>query len=123
MSSSLFGQINLISRGLEASWLRNQTIANNIANVDTANYKRKDVKFETVLKEAAEAGSLTEDQVKNLTPEVIVDQGSLSYRMDGNNVDIDMEMANRAKNELYFNALTSQINQKFSQISTVLNAK
>ena len=40
---------NLMKSGLNAAQLRSKTIANNIANINTPNYKRKYVKFEETL--------------------------------------------------------------------------
>lgn len=116
MSSGLFGGVNLVSKGLEASWLRNQALANNIANVDTPEYKRRDIKFQDYLNEALKGNM-------EVQPELIVDNSELSYRMDGNNVDVDVEMTRRAKNELYYNALSGQVSHQFKQIQAVLNAK
>ena len=40
MSKDMFYNVDLLQKGLDASWLRNQVIANNIANVDTAGFKK-----------------------------------------------------------------------------------
>lgn len=50
IKSSAYDYVNVLKKAADASWLREQTIANNIANVDTPGYKRKDVEFESVLK-------------------------------------------------------------------------
>jgi flagellar basal-body rod protein FlgB len=41
--------MDMLKRGLDAAWLRNDVISQNIANVDTPNYKRKEVRFEEFL--------------------------------------------------------------------------
>lgn len=123
MSQSIFNQVDILSKGLEAAWLRNKVYASNIANNDTPDYKRKDVKFQEFLLEASQRNELTNDVVKNIQPEITVDNSQLSYRMDGNNVDIDVEMARRSKNEIYYNVLINQVNFQLSQTKVVLNAK
>lgn len=123
MNTSMFGQVNLLSKALEASWMKNQVIANNIANVDTPGFKKNNVVFEEYLIQATETNNLTDDMIQNTKPQVVEDQSNLAYRMDGNNVDIDVEMAKRAQNELYYNAVISQVSHQFRQINTVLNAK
>ncbi|MDE6636080.1 MAG: flagellar basal body protein, partial [Lachnospiraceae bacterium] len=44
-----FNYVNVLQKAADASWYRNDVLANNLANVDTPNYKRKDVQFETYL--------------------------------------------------------------------------
>ena len=50
--SNVFDYINVMDKAADASWLSNKALANNIANVDTPGYKRKDVDFEGALKTA-----------------------------------------------------------------------
>lgn len=45
----LFANIDLMNRALDATLLKKSVISENISNVDTPNYKRKDVSFETIL--------------------------------------------------------------------------
>ena len=51
-NTSAFNYINVLDRAADASWIRNEAIANNIANVDTPGYKRQDVNFEEQLRRA-----------------------------------------------------------------------
>ena len=50
ITSGAFSYINVLDKAADASWLREATITNNLANVDTPGFKRKDVDFEVVLK-------------------------------------------------------------------------
>ena len=50
------------------------------------------------------------------------DSSVLSYRLDGNNVDIDTENAALAENQIRYNALVDQISQEFSRYKTVLSS-
>ncbi|MBS1338261.1 MAG: flagellar basal body rod protein FlgB, partial [Lachnospira sp.] len=54
MSSGIFGYVNVLKSAADASWLREEVLSNNIANVDTPNYKRQDVEFKTYLNSAIE---------------------------------------------------------------------
>ena len=47
--SNAYNYVNVLSKAADASWTRNDILANNIANADTPNFKRKDVQFETYL--------------------------------------------------------------------------
>ena len=52
MSSGMFGFVNVLKAAADASWAREEVLTNNIANVDTPNYKRQDVDFTTYLRSA-----------------------------------------------------------------------
>ena len=45
-NSSAFNYINVLDKAADAANTRNEILSNNIANVDTPNYKRKDVSFQ-----------------------------------------------------------------------------
>lgn len=126
-SSNVFDYINVLGTSLDAAATRNDIINNNIANVNTPNYKRKDIRFETELKHAfARSDQETVDaRVKNLdlealTPEVYTDYAELSYRYDGNNVDINNENAILAKNQIKYNGLMDLLNKDFSALKSVM---
>ena len=50
--SNAYNYINVLDKAADASWTRNDVLANNIANATTPGYKRKDVQFETYLSNA-----------------------------------------------------------------------
>lgn len=128
IGSNAFNYINVLKTAANASHTRNDVIANNIANVDTPNYKRQDVQFESYLKSALTGDNSLDQQVANLNlnsiePTVYTDNSSLSYRLDGNNVDIDTEEAYLADNQIRYYALLDSMTQEFSRIKSVLAAK
>jgi flagellar basal-body rod protein FlgB len=128
IGSNAFNYINVLDKAADASWKRNEVISNNIANVDTPGYKRKDVQFDTYLMSALIGDNSLDKRVADadldsLTPTVYTDNASLSYRLDGNNVDIDTESANLAENQIRYYALLDSMTQEFSRIKTVLTAK
>jgi len=52
---------------------------------------------------------------------VISKNKNFSVRRDGNSVNIDIEIAEQAKNEIYFNAISRQISRQFESINSVIN--
>lgn len=133
MAGWLNGQvISVLQKGLEASSLRQQVLANNIANIDTPNFKRSDVDFQAVLGAALgeKSGTLP---MKLTSPkhipgskdknggvdEVVTDQGT-TFRNDGNNVDVDREMSNIAENGLYYDSLTNAISSQLGLLRMVI---
>ena len=112
--------------GLKTHQTRMDVIGNNIANVNTPGYKRQDVAFEDSLQEAISNSRYrsTDEKVANLSKADLrirsyTDSSGFSYRLDGNNVDIDTENAALARNQLKYNALVDSINHEFSMIKAV----
>ena len=119
-----FNYVNVLQKAAGASWTRNDILANNIANVDTPNFKRKDVQFETYLMSLSGGDSLdaniAEMDLDELQPTTYVDQANLSYRLDGNNVDINTESAELAKNQLKYYTLLDSMSQEFSRLKSAM---
>ena len=123
--SNAYNYINVLDKAADASWLRNDVLANNIANADTPNYKRKDVQFETYLANAvAGTDSLDETVSKidlnTLNASTYTEQVNLSYRTDGNNVDISTENVELAKNQLKYYTLMNSISNEFSRLKSAI---
>lgn len=126
-SSNVYDYINVLETSLSAAATRQEVLANNIANVNTPNFKRKDVRFETELKHAFSHSdeSTVDARVRHLDldalePEVYTDYAELSYRYDGNNVDINNENAILAKEQIKYEGLMDSMNRDFSMIKSVL---
>lgn len=128
ISTSAFDYINVLDKAADASWTRESLITNNIANVNTPNYKRRDLNFESVLNEqlgsckheSLDAKMCTVD-LGQLNPMIYTDHSSLSYRLDGNNVDIDTEEAELASEQIKYQALTTSISKEFSRMKSVIS--
>ena len=127
ISSNAYNYINVLSKAADASWTRNEILSNNIANNDTPNYKRKDVSFENYLLEELAGGSTSSLRKKvddvdlsNLNATVYNDYSNLSYRLDGNNVDINTENVELASNQIKYNALLDSINYEFNMLRTAM---
>ena len=125
---NVFNYINVLNKAADASWKRNEVIANNIANVDTPGYKRKDVEFESFLMAALTGDNSLDKRVANvrmdnLNAQVYTDNANLSYRLDGNNVNIDTETANLAENQIRYYALMDSMQQEFNRLKMVLQNK
>ncbi len=127
ISSNAYDYINVLTKAADASWKRNTVISNNIANVDTPNFKRSDLNFEDLLKQElgrskyvtldAKIGDL---HMNHLDPKTYMDYSNYSYRLDGNNVDIDNEEAELASEQLRYLGLSDSISQEISRYKTVM---
>lgn len=103
----------LLKSGLEATELRSRVIANNIANINTPNYKRKYVEFEETLKDSMD---------KIAKPEIKTDKTS-KVREDGNSVDLENEKVNQAATTLEYNALITLTNIKIGMSRSVITGR
>lgn len=129
IKSNAFHYINVLDRAADAAWLRNDAIANNIANVDTPGYKRQDISFESELERAlgrrrylsmdAKVARLTKTELK---PRTYTDHANFSYRMDGNNVDIDTENVMLASNQIRYNGIITGIQSEFTNLTTAMRS-
>ncbi|MEN1984974.1 MULTISPECIES: flagellar basal body rod protein FlgB [Paenibacillus] len=114
---------------LDASNMRQNAIANNIANADTPYFKRSDVSFEEMLQQQMNDGDIKVLKGKVTDPRhfvigpsssvpapvVEMDQ-STSMNNNQNNVDIDREMSLLAENQLRYNAYIQQVNEQIKMM-------
>lgn len=129
ITSGIYNYVNILDKAAGAANLRNELLTNNIANVSTPNYKRKDLDFESVLqgelageKNLSKAVKKANQNLETLDAQVYTDNASLSYRLDGNNVDINTEEARLAENQIKYQALVDLMNQEFARYNTVLSS-
>lgn len=125
-------QLDMLQRGLDTAWLKNEVIANNIANADTPNFKASKVRFDTVLdrqlNQSAPAG-MKRTTTKHMDVSgregslhsLVEQNNSTSKRLDGNNVDIENEMVELAKNNLLYQTLIQETTKEFSKIKFAIN--
>lgn len=128
-TTNVFDYTNILDKAADASWMRENVITNNIANIDTPGYKRQDVDFESVLQKALgktkyssldkKVRELNQDLGK-LTTTSYTDAANYSYRLDRNNVDENTENAELASESLRYQLLTTAIINNFSRMQTVL---
>ena len=128
-TTNVFDYTNILDKAADASWMRENVITNNIANIDTPGYKIQDVDFESVLQKALgktkyssldkKVRELNQDLGK-LTTTSYTDAANYSYRLDRNNVDENTENAELASESLRYQLLTTAITNNFSRMQTVL---
>lgn len=127
IQTNVFDYVRVLDKAADASWLRNEAISNNIANIDTPGYKRQDVAFESVLKKALGMNryksmdeKVADLKTNRLRVRTFTDYSNYSYRIDGNNVDIDNESSMLAENQLKYQGLITAINHEFTNLQTVM---
>lgn len=126
-NSNVFDYVDVLGKAADASWQRNEILSHNMANVNTPGYKRQDIDFESQLRRAlgnsryetvdAKVAHVTNTE---LTPRIYTDMANFSYRLDGNNVDIDTEGVEIASNQIKYNGLVASYNQEFANLKMVI---
>ena len=127
LSTDAFDYVNVLDKAADASWKRENILTNNIANVDTPYYKRKDLDFERKLKDELGRckhesldGKMKDLDLSELNPSVYTDLSNYSYRLDKNNVDIDSEEAELASEQIRYQGIAAGINGQFSRMRAVI---
>ena len=100
---------------LQLTSQREQTIAGNMANVDTPGYRTKDVNFKQTLLSATE-----NDGEMQMTP-VVSNVNGLLERPDGNNVDLDRESMLLAQSQLQYQMGVQLVKSNFHQLMSAIN--
>lgn len=119
--------LNHVTSGLENALnktsLRAETLSQNIANVDTPNYKAKTVNFKETLDHQLKANRSDTQHMPFSMPDsgtIVQSKTDTAVNNNGNNVDIDRDMANLAKTQVKYQALIEQLNAQFKRFNTVL---
>ncbi|MGL4523950.1 MAG: flagellar basal body rod protein FlgB [Spirochaetia bacterium] len=132
-----FGRtLGLLERGMDVNRLRSQVISNNIANAQTPNFKRTDINFEAELKRSLDFEKVKDGLMKakktapghfdfptpvtwdSVHPRAVLDHLS-TVKNNGNNVDLERETSESAKNGLTYAMLTELTRFQFNQINMV----
>ena len=127
---SLFNHTNvpLINKSLTASTTRQRAIANNIANVNTPGYQRLEVRFEEEFQKSMRRRSVSLEKTDDMHMGVgtannepqIIRSDDPDDPSGVNNVDVEIEMANLAKNQLLYSAAAKFATRTFSKINTAI---
>jgi flagellar basal-body rod protein FlgB len=107
--------------------VKNKVIGQNIANIATENYKRKDVEFRDIFNENC-AGQLYTDNEKHLVSKNNSSEEPYSFSNDPsrdnisgiNNVDIEKEMSELAENSIYFKFASKKIGDYYKSLESVI---
>lgn len=139
MSFQISKSYDIMAKALDYRSDRADMISSNIANIDTPNYKARDIDFEYALQKEADKiyGSNTNDKLqlaktnpRHLSPiedddtqrATIFLRDGQDARNDGNTVDLDVETTELAKNETMYSALTAAMKKDSAIFRSVLDA-
>lgn len=125
--------IKAVKIALDGLSLREEIIGHNIANADTPGFKASTVTFDNQLRQALgknETGKLRLMRTRSghidaygaagLSPQVMSRTNS-TLRVDGNNVDLDLEMIRLAETNIQYQALTHLISRKLALLKMLVS--
>jgi flagellar basal-body rod protein FlgB len=127
--------LDTVQVAMKAANTRHMVLSNNITNVNVPGYKGFEVVFEDELKRALEPAPAQQTMLEGLTSDqrhIPIPQSSVSppvtsvepriiqtgdqMRQDGNNVDIEDQMAKLAANQLWYQALVRSMSDELSRL-------
>lgn len=119
--------ITLSQKSLDYLWEKQRIISENIANNDTPGYKAKNISFEDELNSNLDKfrnkknPKKTEIRKAILESKIRIDASEEeSTRLDGNNVNLDVEQIELSRAQLQYQFQINQINDQFNRIRTAI---
>ncbi|WP_419769138.1 MAG: flagellar basal body rod protein FlgB [Candidatus Marinarcus sp.] len=112
---------------------RQKVISGNIANINTPNYKTKELVFEDELQKASKESDLkmmttnpkhfqVDSTQTNQSTSRLIKVPNLEEQNDGNNVSLDKQMSEMSKNTVIFNALQSSIKKDSQWLKAIIDS-
>jgi flagellar basal-body rod protein FlgB len=108
---------SVLATALDGLATRQNVIADNIANVDTPNFRATSVDFESSLAAALQRGEMSADGV---TP--VAQATNAPVGEDGNNVDLRKESLAAVQTQFQYQVMTRAVSDHFSLITTAAGA-
>lgn len=122
--------IKIFENYLDYSSIKQKLIAKNISNISTINYKREDMSFEDYLQETerSELKTTTANQFEfglniggtNPESKAIVKDDNPEMESNFNNVDIDKEMADLARNQIMYKFASRKVGNYYKNLQSII---
>jgi flagellar basal-body rod protein FlgB len=109
---------------LDASVLRHEAIATNVANAETPGFRRLDIApdFATQLKARLAAGDFAQT-AETIRPQLAEDQTARAIRPDGNTVEIERELLAMNRNSVEFDYLSEIVSNNLKQLKLAITGR
>lgn len=120
MSILKSANIDFMQKSLDALWMKQKTIDQNIANFETPGYKSQHVVFNDMLKKELERSSSSNSSRSTRTLARVVTNKGTSERLDGNNVNMEKENIEMARTVLQYNQMVQKISGSLSTLKYVI---
>jgi flagellar basal-body rod protein FlgB len=136
---AIFGKtIGTLEQSAQLRMARNSVLASNIANAETPHYRAVDIDFKATMAQVAEERSKPEhlfslektddrhidfEDVSTRTPSrgiVFAAGDDTSIGNDNNSVNLEIQLARRQANTLFFNITVQLLNKKYAGLSKII---
>ena len=118
--------VSLDERTLDLLWERQNITMNNIANVDTPNYKARFITFENALARSIKANEVTSRPEPNINKAIrhsnvaVHRTANETMRLDGHNVDMDQEQVQLAKTTYEYQYMVQSISNELGRFRSAV---
>lgn len=133
MSINFENALGIHEQALQVRAQRAEVLANNLTNVDTPNYKARDIDFRKVLSDSMAMGeggmAMKTTHGRHQLSEGLGGSGDAMYRVpsqpsiDGNTVEEHVEHAEYMRNTLQFQASFTFLNSKFKGLMNAIRGE
>ena len=112
--------LDMIELGIQAEALRQKAVASNVANMETPEYRRVDVKFQELLDKAINTSGAVD--LKGVEPELYQPENT-AVKSNGNDVSLEVEVGQMVKNTLRHKTYIRLLQKKYAQLELAMNVK
>jgi len=125
MVNGLFTQTNYqgLKKMLDASVLRHEAIASNMANLETPNYKRIDVESDFGEELSRAVATRDAKEIASLHPRIVIDKNAISPNRDGNTVQLEKELVAMQQNTLNHTVQTQFISSSLMKLRAAIQGR
>ncbi len=125
MVNGLFSSGNYqgLKKMLDATVMRHEAIASNLANLETPNYKRIDVDSSFSAELSRAVGSRNLSDISRLEPRMVVDKNAVAANRDGNTVQLDTELVHLQQNTMAHNMQTQFITSSIMKLKSAISGR
>ena len=118
------GTVEILRQATVFASRRHQLLAENVANAETPGFQARDLAFDHELTLAQRARALPSPTVDTPRLDVrLIESPDSRPGVNGENVDIDRQMARVARNTLYHNVVVQLLSSRFAGLKTAINGR
>jgi flagellar basal-body rod protein FlgB len=121
-----------LKSAMDLRFRRQELLANNVANADTPGYTPRDLGFEGALAAAMDDSVIPPGFVRTHAAhlagdgdagaaDVVVERPDITNTLDGNSVDLDLEMARLADNSVRFSTTVEAFRRRGSMLANLIS--
>lgn len=121
MSSIFDVTTSMLAQGLDITLRRQNVLTSNIANLDTPGFQPRDVDFQAALGRAMEAARSGDKAALGADQVALIERPDRTPGIDGNAVDLDVQMSRISHNSMFYGSLTQSVSRKFAMLRYAIN--